>query len=447
MKPRPHTADDPYAGQMAKGNNYAAGVTGWRDLGPLNADPKSNKKFVRRVQRRTTGEEAVLKHRSAAPERARGARFHDEATMMHRLTRESVTGVLPVLDIDAGSQPAWYVMPRARLLQSVFTETTTLQEIVGHIHALTKTLTELAARKYYHRDIKPDNLFWHDGRPVLADFGIAYFGKASVTVEGEKLGPLWFMAPEMRSVTQQEQGSMADVYSLAQTLSAFIHPLGELPLPGTFRAGATDYDLHKGWKGDVGFVLDGLAHVLEAATRNNPSERLSIDGLEEELRLWLASATTWPLTRNTGFRRGWGPEDDAIRDEAAVRAAIRRTMDILINDFDFHSEYEEHASQDAHAPNSLGTYGWAPNSDYGFNPDGTVKFSIPYPDGDRRILLGAVMHGREVSFIAEIHKKADDYSWNLEHSWPETAWGRMRLPSATHALHGLTQRVRSRIEY
>ncbi|MFY7570553.1 protein kinase domain-containing protein [Streptomyces sp. WI04-05B] len=198
---------------MAKGNNYAAGVTGWRDLGPLNADPKSNKKFVRRVQRRTTGEEAVLKHRSAAPERARGARFHDEATMMHRLTRESVTGVLPVLDIDAGSQPAWYVMPRARLLQSVFTETTTLQEIVGHIHALTKTLTELAARKYYHRDIKPDNLFWHDGRPVLADFGIAYFGKASVTVEGEKLGPLWFMAPEMRSVTQQEQGSMADVYS------------------------------------------------------------------------------------------------------------------------------------------------------------------------------------------------------------------------------------------
>ncbi|MFM9797219.1 hypothetical protein [Streptomyces turgidiscabies] len=60
--------------------------------------------------------------------------------MMHRLTRESVTGVLPVLDIDAGSQPAWYVMPRARLLQSVFTETTTLQEIVGHIHALTKTL-------------------------------------------------------------------------------------------------------------------------------------------------------------------------------------------------------------------------------------------------------------------------------------------------------------------
>ncbi|MFJ6645926.1 hypothetical protein ACIQPS_09740 [Streptomyces sp. NPDC091290] len=57
------------------------------------------------------------------------------------------------------------------------------------------------------------------------------------------------------------------------------------------------------------------------------------------------------------------------------------------------------------------------------------------------------MHGREVSFIAEIHKREDDYSWSLEHSWPETAWRRMRLPSATRALHGLTQRVRSTIEY
>ncbi|MFH8717744.1 protein kinase domain-containing protein [Streptomyces zaomyceticus] len=432
---------------MAKGNNYAAGVAGWRDLGPLNADPKSNKKFVRRVQRRTTGEEAVLKHRTAAPKSARGTRFHDEATMMRRLTQEGVTGVLPVLDIDVGSQPAWYVMPRACLLQSVFTETTTLQEIVGHIHALTKTLTELAARKYYHRDIKPDNLFWYDGQPVLADFGIAYFGQANVTVEGEKLGPLWFMAPEMRSMTQQEQGRMADVYSLAQTLSAFIHPLGELPLPGTFRAGATDYDLHKGWKGDAA-VLDGLAHVLEAATRNDPSERLSIAGLEEELRLWLASATTWPMKRNTGFRTGWGPEDDAIRDEAAVRDVMRQTMQALIRvEFDLHNDYVEHASGDPYAPESLGTYGWEPNSDYGFDPDKTVKFSLPYPDGDRRILLGAVMYGREVSFIAEIHKQADDYSWNLEHSWPETAWGRMRLPSATHALHGLTQRVRGSIEY
>ena len=44
----------------------------------------------------------------------------------------------------------------------------------------------------------------HSNRRVLADFGIAYSGGASVTVEGEKLGPLWFMAPEMRSVTKRE---------------------------------------------------------------------------------------------------------------------------------------------------------------------------------------------------------------------------------------------------
>ncbi|MFK4197243.1 protein kinase, partial [Streptomyces sp. NPDC033754] len=287
-------------------------------------NPMSHKKFVRRVKHQATSEEAVLKHRSANPETTRGTRFHNEALMMRRFTEEGIAGVLPVLDVDAGDEPAWYVMPKARLLQSVIVETTTLQEIVGHIHELAKTLCELAGREFYHRDIKPDNLFWYDGRPVLADFGIAYFGEASVTFEGEKLGPMWFMAPEMRSMTKHEEGRQADVYSLAQTLSAFIHPLGTLPLPGTFRAGAMDYDLNRGWKGDHD-ALDALEHVLEAATRNNHYERLRIDGFEEELRLWLHSAKT-PLARNTGLRTGWGPEDDQVRDHAEIRRIMRRTL-------------------------------------------------------------------------------------------------------------------------
>ncbi|MCX4451598.1 protein kinase [Streptomyces sp. NBC_01789] len=417
--------------------NYRDGVPGWRDLGPLSEDPKSNKQFVRRVEHQATGEEAVLKHRSAAPTSARGTRFHDEAVMMRRFTDEGIAGVLPVLDIDAGDEPAWYVMPKARLLQSVFVDTTTLQDIVGHSHALAKTLCELAGREFYHRDIKPDNLFWYDGRPVLADFGIAYFGGASVTVEGEKLGPLWFMAPEMRSVTKREAGGQADVYSLAQTLSAFIHPLGKLPLPGTFRAGAMDYDLNVGWKGDHD-ALDALEHVLEAATRNDPYERLRIDGLEEELRLWLHSAKT-PLVKNTGYRTGWGPEDDHVRDETEVRRVMRRTMYRITRPLD-DVDPMEHDIGDEERPRWLATYGWPHNSDDGFEPDGVLTFSAPYADGARRVVLGAVYYGREVSFIAEIHR-AEAGEWHLEHSWPETDWGRIRLPSASHSLQALADEV------
>lgn len=423
--------------------NYAEGVPGWVDLGPLIKDPKSNKQFVRRVKRQATGEEAVLKHRSAVPEKPRGARFHDEALMMRQLTREGVVGVLPVLDIDVGHEPAWYVMPKARLLQSLFTETTTLQEIVGYVRALARTLCELAGREFYHRDIKPDNLFWHDGRPVLADFGIAYFGKQSVTVEGEKLGPLWFMAPEMRSMTRREEGSMADVYSLAQTLSAFVHPLGTLPLPGTFRAGAMDYDLNKGWMGDHD-ALDALEHVLEAATRNDAYERLTIDALEKELRLWLSSANR-PLVRNTGLRTGWGPQDDHVRDEAEIRRIMRQTMNRFVRHFDHDFDYKEHEPQDEERPRWLGTYGWPPNSDDGFEADGALTFSAVYPDGTRRVVLGAALYGREVSFVAEI-QRGESGDWHLEHSWPETDWGRARLPSASHALQALERQVFNRLD-
>ncbi|WP_405558605.1 hypothetical protein [Streptomyces sp. NBC_01171] len=60
--------------------NYNVDVPGWKNLGPLIED--SNKPFVRRVRRRATGEEAVLKYRSHAADKPRGLRFHSEALQM-----------------------------------------------------------------------------------------------------------------------------------------------------------------------------------------------------------------------------------------------------------------------------------------------------------------------------------------------------------------------------
>ncbi|MFF7358687.1 MULTISPECIES: protein kinase domain-containing protein [Streptomyces] len=416
---------------------YNDDVPGWRNLGPLIAG--SNKPFVRRVRCQATGTEAVLKYRSAKSGTPRAQRFYNEALQMQQLTREGLARVLPVLDIDAGEEPSWYVMPKAQLLQSAFTEAIALQQIVGHVLALAQTLGELAARGIYHRDIKPDNLFWYDGGPVLADFGIAYWGEASGTEVGEKLGPLWFMAPEMRSMSEREDGRQADVYSLAQTLSAYIHPLGVLPLPGTFRAGAVDYDLNRGWKGDHD-ALDALEHVLEAATRNDPDDRLSIDALAEELDLWLRAAQV-TIVKNTGSLSGWGPRDDYQRDMTEVRRVVLQAVRTLASDFDDEAPVQEHDALDSEAPRWLGTYSWAPNSEDGFEPDGTLTYSI---GGTRlrRLILGAVYWGREVSFIAEIQRAGDcGDQWELEASWPETSWARVRLPSASHALATLTALV------
>lgn len=427
---------DLYSERVSK-VNYNDDVPGWRNLGPLIEG--SNKPFVRRVRRQATGEEAVLKYRSSKPGVPRAQRFHNEALQMRLLTREGVARVLPVLDIAAGDEPTWYVMPKAQLLESVFVETTTLQQIVGHVLALAQALCELADRGIYHRDIKPDNLFWYDGGPVLADFGIAYWGEAGGTEVGEKLGPLWFMAPEMRSMSEQEDGRQADVYSLAQTLSAFVHPLGTLPLPGTFRAGAMDYDLNRGWKGDHD-ALDALEHVLEAATRNDAYDRLTIDAFAEELDLWLHSAQV-AVVKNTGFRTGWGPQDDHERDMTEIRRIMRQAVQTLTWEFDDEAPYREHDPLDSETPRWLGTYTWTSNTEDGFEPDGSLTFSIG-PRRGRRLVLGAVYWGREVSFIAEIHsagERRDD--WELEGSWPETGWARARLPSASRALATLTEQV------
>jgi serine/threonine protein kinase len=103
----------------------------------------------------------------------RKLRFYDEAVNMHRMS--GTPGILPVWDMDGTrpSEPRWYVMPRARLLDDALGDDGTLRDVIGHIAFLAGVLARLAAQGTYHRDIKPANLFWWDGGPVLADFGIA----------------------------------------------------------------------------------------------------------------------------------------------------------------------------------------------------------------------------------------------------------------------------------
>ena len=72
-----------------------------------------------------------------------------------------------------------------------------------------------------HRDIKPENILLHDGRPVVADFGIALAVSAAaggrMTETGLSLGTPHYMSPE-QATAEKDLSARSDIYSLASVL-------------------------------------------------------------------------------------------------------------------------------------------------------------------------------------------------------------------------------------
>jgi serine/threonine-protein kinase len=85
-----------------------------------------------------------------------------------------------------------------------------------------------------HRDIKPENILLHDGRALVADFGIALAasrveGGTRMTETGMSLGTPHYMAPE-QAMGQREITATADVYALGCVLYEML--TGEPPFTG-----------------------------------------------------------------------------------------------------------------------------------------------------------------------------------------------------------------------
>jgi serine/threonine-protein kinase len=89
-------------------------------------------------------------------------------------------------------------------------------------------------RGVIHRDIKPENILLHDGRALVADFGIALAasrgeGGSRITETGMSLGTPHYMSPE-QALGERNLDARSDVYALGCVLHEML--TGEPPFTG-----------------------------------------------------------------------------------------------------------------------------------------------------------------------------------------------------------------------
>jgi len=133
--------------------------------------------------------------------------------------------ILPLFDSGETEGFLWYVMPfiDGETLRSKLDRESQLgvDEAVQIARDVAEALHYAHQHGIIHRDIKPENILLANGRPMVADFGIALAVSAAaggrMTETGLSLGTPHYMSPE-QATAEKEITARSDVYSLGSVL-------------------------------------------------------------------------------------------------------------------------------------------------------------------------------------------------------------------------------------
>ena len=147
--------------------------------------------------------------------------------------------LLPLFDSgEAPNGSLYYVMPyvegetlRQRLVRE---KQLPVDDAVRITTAIASALDYAHRHRVIHRDLKPENVLFHEGEPVVADFGIAlaaaHAGGHRITQTGVSLGTPSYMSPE-QATGDRTIDARTDIYSLGAILYEML--TGEPPHTGT----------------------------------------------------------------------------------------------------------------------------------------------------------------------------------------------------------------------
>ncbi len=161
-------------------------------------------------------------------------RFLAEITTTANLTHPHI---LPLFDSGEADSFLFYVMPHIEgesLRERIDREKQLpVDEAVKIATDLAEALDYAHRHKIIHRDIKPANILIHEGRPLIADFGIALAvgvaGGGRLTETGLSVGTPHYMSPE-QATGDQNVGPQTDTYALGCVLYEML--VGEPPYTG-----------------------------------------------------------------------------------------------------------------------------------------------------------------------------------------------------------------------
>ena len=283
---------------------------------------------VRKAIYINTGEYVALKSltNEAKNNKEKMLRFEDEINTMLQ-ARKQIDGIIPILDYSV--KGGWYVMPIAEKIKD---HCKTIDIIVDGILQVAETLKELHEKGLSHRDIKPDNLLYYNGRWVLCDFGLVDIpnNPHNLTKKSKRVGAIKTIAPEMSRNAKDADGKKADVYSLAKTLWMLLTNNDDC-FEGHYDVTDDSMSLHRFDTLRDEHLIE-IDELLEMATRNAPEERPTMEEFVGVLQKWKVikadkgkqQVSNWNFLKKYLFY-GNGPQRCCWEDPIE----IKRVMNLL----------------------------------------------------------------------------------------------------------------------
>jgi serine/threonine-protein kinase len=202
-------------------------------------------------------------------------RFRREAQALAALAHENVMRVYDYGEDEAGPYMALEWLPGGtledRLTQGPLPPDETHRVATG----MAAGLAHLHARGLVHRDLKPANvLFDEEGRPKLADFGLARStaGSGTLTEAGTVLGTAAYISPEQAA--GEPAGAASDVYSFGVILFRML--TGALPFAADNALALVSMHRHEPPPAVETLRPDAppeLSALTAAALRKDPAQR------------------------------------------------------------------------------------------------------------------------------------------------------------------------------